>query len=231
MRSAICREPSTYLSASSKGDLPNSPRTKRSSLTAADHIASSPMKRWRCSGRAASKPAAWKTDCRNGARPACRWRRERRRTRRPIMTVASLPMYDLPEIQAATDAWWRGLARAFRRQGIVEVAEKLWRGGDYRSLWTRPDLLISQTCGYPLMHVLRDTVTLVATPCYSVPGCDGASYCSVVIVRRDSAARDIRALRGARCAINGYDSQSGHNAFRALIAPVSMGKRFFRDVI
>src|SRR6185312_8107473 len=33
------------------------------------------------------------------------------------MAVASLPMYDLPELRAATDAWWKGLARAFRREG------------------------------------------------------------------------------------------------------------------
>ena len=37
------------------------------------------------------------------------------------MAVASLPMYDLPELRAATDAWWRGLAQAFRREGIADL--------------------------------------------------------------------------------------------------------------
>lgn len=147
------------------------------------------------------------------------------------MNVASLPMYDLPEVEAATNTWWNGLARAFRREGIADVPGELWRGANYRELWTRHDLLLSQTCGYPLMNELRGKVTLIATPCYSAPGCTGANYCSVVVVRNDSAAGDIRELRGTTCAINSHDSQSGHNALRALIAPLSSGKRFFRDVI
>lgn len=147
------------------------------------------------------------------------------------MTVASLPMYDLPEVEAATNAWWRGLARVFRREGIADVPDELWRGASYRELWTRRDLLLSQTCGYPLTHELRGKVTLVATPCYSAPGCNGPDYSSVVVVHSESPAANIGELRGARCVINNRDSQSGCNALRALIAPVSSGKRFFRDVI
>ena len=30
-------------------------------------------------------------------------------------------MYDLPELQAATDAWWDGLAQAFRREGLSNI--------------------------------------------------------------------------------------------------------------
>jgi ABC-type phosphate/phosphonate transport system substrate-binding protein len=146
------------------------------------------------------------------------------------MTVASLPMYDLPEIEAATDEWWKGLARAFRREGISDVPDTLWRGQSYRELWTRSDLLLSQTCGYPLMHELRGKVTLVATPCYSAPGCNGPDYCSVVVVHEDSNAGDINDLEGTRCVVNTRNSQSGYNALRALIAPIALGKRFFRSV-
>jgi hypothetical protein len=32
------------------------------------------------------------------------------------MASAALPMYDLPELQAATDAWWAGIARAEARR-------------------------------------------------------------------------------------------------------------------
>ena len=140
------------------------------------------------------------------------------------------PLYDLPEIEAATDTWWRGLAKAFRREGIADVPDKLWRCASFREVWTRDDLLLSQTCGYPLMHELRGKVTLVATPCYSASGCRGPNYCSAVIVRRDSLARDAADLRGARCVVNNRDSQSGYNALRALIAPLASGKQFFSDV-
>lgn len=146
------------------------------------------------------------------------------------MNVASLPMYDLPELREATDSWWRGLARAFRDAGIQGVPEALDRGDDYRAIWRRPDLVFSQTCGYPLMNGLRGRVRLVATPCYRAPGCEGANYCSFVVVRNDGAFDEIEGLRGARCAVNNPDSQSGYSALRALVAPHARHGRFFGAV-
>ena len=146
------------------------------------------------------------------------------------MALASLAMYDLPELRAATDAWWQGLARAFRREGVADVPDALDRRTDFQQVLLSPDLLFAQTCGYPLTHALADKVTLLATPCYAIEGCAAGDYCSVVIVARDSPATDITALRGARCAINGTDSQSGYNALRALVAPLAAGGRFFGKV-
>lgn len=146
------------------------------------------------------------------------------------MTLASLPMYDLPELRAATDAWWRGLARAFRREGIADVPDSVDRRPAYKDVWLNPDLLLSQTCGYPLTHALAGRVELVATPCYRAEGCEGPSYCSFVIVGADSSARAIEDLRGARCAVNSLDSQSGCNALRALVATVAKGGRFFGNL-
>lgn len=146
------------------------------------------------------------------------------------MSVASLPMYDLPELRDATDAWWRGLARAFGEAGVADVPDALDRGDDYRGLWRRPDLLFSQTCGYPLMNELSGRARLVATPRYSAPGCAGADYCSFVIVRGDSAHGDLESLRGTRCAVNGSNSQSGYSALRALVAPHARAGKFFGEV-
>ena len=146
------------------------------------------------------------------------------------MAVVSLPMYDLPELRGATDAWWRGLVRAFRCEGIADVPDSVDRRQAYQDVWLAPDLLFSQTCGYPLTHALAGRVELVATPCYGAEGCEGPDYCSFVIVEADSAARAIEDLRGARCAINGLDSQSGCNALRSLVATASKGGRFFRSV-
>ncbi len=146
------------------------------------------------------------------------------------MAVASLPMYDLPELRAATDAWWQGLARAFRREGIADVPDSLDRRDAYHDVWLARDLLFSQTCGYPLTHALAGRVTLVATPCCGAEGCEGPSYCSFVIVGANSAATAIGDLRGLRCAINSLDSQSGCNALRSLVATVAKGGRFFGSV-
>lgn len=147
------------------------------------------------------------------------------------MAVASLPMYDLPELRAATDAWWQGLARAFRREGLADVPDLLDRRADMKTIWLSPELLISQTCGYPLTHTLAGKVTLLATPCYAAEGCAAAEYCSVVIVRADHPAESLADLRGGRCAINAAESQSGCNALRALVAPLAEGGRFFGQVI
>src|SRR3546814_9448924 len=109
---------------------------------------------------------------------------------------ASLPMYDLPGLEAATDAWWAGLAAAFRAEGLHQVPERLTREGGHAALWTAPDLLFSQTCGYPLTHALAGRVTLVATPIYDCPGCDGGRYRSEILVRAADAAGQLADLKG-----------------------------------
>ena len=147
------------------------------------------------------------------------------------MTLASLPMYDLPELADATDAWWAGLAGAFRRAGISEVPSALCRPDDMAAFWRDPTLLFSQTCGYPLTHRLKSVVRPVATPVYAAPGCRGADYASVVVVRADDPARELVQLRGRVCAVNGPESQSGYNALRRLVAPLAVAGRFFSDVV
>lgn len=146
------------------------------------------------------------------------------------MAVASLPMYDLPAITDATDHWWRGLARAFRTEGVPDVPETLSRGPNVRDLWRDGELLFSQTCGYPLIHDLKDDVTLLATPCYAAPGCEGPAYCSMIVVPARSAATSLAELEGAICAINRRDSHSGYNVLRSMVAPLARNGRFFRSV-
>jgi len=145
--------------------------------------------------------------------------------------IASLPMYDLPEMRRAVDDWWRGLRGALGRAGVAAVPEVLTRNGSLEQLWLAPDLLISQTCGYPLTHALAGRVRLVATPCYGAPGCDRADYASIVLVREDHPAAGLADLRGGVCAINGRSSHSGYNALRAEIAPLAGGEAFFSRVI
>lgn len=144
--------------------------------------------------------------------------------------IASLPMYDLPEVSAATDAWWQAIARAMRREGIADLPDQLIRSEDYRGPWRRPDLLFSQSCGYPFTHEFRDVLDYVATPCFAAEGCEGPNYCSLVIVRADDAAKTLADLRGRRCAINATYSHSGYNILRAMLAPLARGAPFFSEV-
>jgi len=146
------------------------------------------------------------------------------------MSIASLPMYDLPELRDATDTWWQGLARAFRAEGVKDVPAALDRRASYGEVWLMSELLLSQTCGYPLMHKLRDRVALLATPCYSASGCSDAEYCSFVVVAADSPVTEVADLRGRRCVVNSHNSQSGANALKALVASRSEQGRFFGSV-
>ena len=146
--------------------------------------------------------------------------------------IAALPMYDFAPVRAATDAWWRGIARALRLQGIKDVPDTLTRERAER-LWRHRELMFGQVCGFPLIRAHGAGPQLIATPCYDVPGCEGPDYSSVIVVHADSKASEMEDLRGQIAAINGTDSHSGCHILRAMVAPLaSRGSRFFgRQII
>jgi hypothetical protein len=57
------------------------------------------------------------------------------------MGIANLAMYDLPEVAAANDALWSGMARALAREGLDGVPRALTRGVDLDQLWRGSELL------------------------------------------------------------------------------------------
>lgn len=135
---------------------------------------------------------------------------------------ATLQMYDFPEARDATDAWWAAIAR---RAG---VAVALSRPEDYMGAWARSDLVFSQTCGYPFTHGFRGALTLVGTPHYAVPGCEGFRYRSIVFARGERPPAD---YRGATAAVNTPDSMSGMLALKAFFAGHARGGQFFGRVV
>ena len=138
--------------------------------------------------------------------------------------IASLPMYDLPELRAETDALWAALARAMAAEGLEGAPPALTRDRSHREVWVDPDLLLGQTCGYPFTHELAGRVQLVATPRFAVPACAGAWYTSRVVVRAGLSAARLEDLAGAVCAATEKDSQSGMSALRAVIAPLASAR-------
>nr|WP_321986510.1 PhnD/SsuA/transferrin family substrate-binding protein [uncultured Lichenicoccus sp.] len=144
----------------------------------------------------------------------------------------AFPMYDVPELDWATGAWASGLLQRLLQAGLGRLPGARERPDDLQALWGDPSLMLAQTCGYPLVTTLRGRVRLVATPCYTAPGCDGAWVRSAIVVRADDAVHDLAGLRGrAVCALNGNDSNTGMNLLRAAIAPLACGDSFFRDVV
>lgn len=118
--------------------------------------------------------------------------------------IASLGMYDLPPMQAANDRFWALIAQA------LDVPVGLTRGtGAFWDAWQSPDLILSQTCGFPYRARLHDRVTLVGTPDYGLPGCAAGYYCSVFVARKDDLRDGLPAFSGSRFAYNEDLSQSG----------------------
>lgn len=131
-------------------------------------------------------------------------------------------MYDWPEVRGATDRWWRGIARHLQidlplHRGIKEVDD-----------WSQPDLLLSQTCGYPFTHAFAGKLHLVATPHYAIDGCSGPNYQSIVLARE---AEPPEAFRGSVAAVNNPDSMSGMLALKLVFGPLARDGRFFRRAI
>jgi len=144
--------------------------------------------------------------------------------------IASLPMYDFPELAEAHDTLWSAVAARLRAAGLRDVPQRLDRHRSARESWRHPALLLGQGCEYPLTKLHAEQIRVVATPRYSAAGCVRATYRSAVIVRAADAAQSLGDLRGRRCVINEVDSNSGMNLLRAAIAPLAQGGRYFGSV-
>lgn len=144
--------------------------------------------------------------------------------------IASLAMYDMPLLEGANDALWDAVARPLRASGIEDVPARLERQRPLMDVWRDPDLLLAQTCGYPLMTALAGDVTPVAAPVYAWPGCSGVRHCSLIVVAKGAPFQTLADLRGSRVAMNGADSNSGMNLLRHAVAGLAEDGRFFGAV-
>ena len=154
----------------------------------------------------------------------------RRRDQVAAARFACLPWYELPETRAAQDALWAIVARHMRRHGVADVPSRLTRGRPVAAMLADPGLLFGQCCGYDVVYGFGDCLTVLATPQYDAAGCEGSDYRSFILVRADSPAHTLGDLRGGTCVVNGFNSHSGTNALRALVAPLSRDGRFFAAV-
>jgi ABC-type phosphate/phosphonate transport system substrate-binding protein len=123
--------------------------------------------------------------------------------------IASLGMYDFGAAVAANDRLWALIRDGLHARGIA-APEGLTRGdAAYWPAWQAPDLVLSQTCGYPYRAHLHDRVTYVGTPDYGVEGCPTGHYRSVFVVRADDPRQTLADFDGAPFAYNEALSQSG----------------------
>lgn len=135
--------------------------------------------------------------------------------------IVSLPMYEVSDaMKKADDVFWTHLRRKLESEGIRAPAALGRTNGELLEQWKGEHLLLSQTCGYPYVHILMGSgVKIIGTPVYSTnndlpPG----EYRSVIIVRAGTPYRSLADLRGKKAGVNDMGSNSGMNAFRAAVA-------------
>lgn len=138
---------------------------------------------------------------------------------------AELLMYVAPErVRHAQQQW---LSRVLEILSVERLdAEVL----DLAALWLSPRLLVTQTCGYPLMTALRGQVQVIGRPVYQLPHSAGGNHCSVLVARADDERQGLEDFRGSHGLLNSRDSNSGMNLLRHALAPLQRGGQFFGQV-
>jgi len=124
-------------------------------------------------------------------------------------------MYDWPEIGEHTNQFWTNFATALQPY-CDDLPDKLTRT-DLHAQWQRDDLLLSQTCVYPLVTELPSSTVVVGTPTYDVEMSHSGLYASAVLVNKSDVRKSLASFKGSTLAYNSKDSQSGFNALKSLL--------------
>jgi ABC-type phosphate/phosphonate transport system substrate-binding protein len=148
-----------------------------------------------------------------------------------MMRTVSLPMYNLPEMRPVNARFWEALRGLLVEAGLDEVPETLSFDRPPVPERIGPEVLFSQTCGYPLETIFSGQAVRLGTPCYDAPGCDGPSHCGLFVVPAGSKVRELRDLRGGTFLLNHRHSNSGMNLPRRALAEIAGGHPLFAKVI
>jgi ABC-type phosphate/phosphonate transport system substrate-binding protein len=147
------------------------------------------------------------------------------------MLTASLPMYNLPEMQPANARFWETLRGLLLEAGLRDVPERLQFDRVPVPDRIGPEVLFTQTCGFPLETIFAGQTVRLGAPCYDAPGCDGPTHRALFVVPAASPARTLADLRGSVFLLNSPVSNSGMNLPRRALAEIACGDPFFREVI
>jgi len=130
--------------------------------------------------------------------------------------TCDLSMYVAPaRVVQAQEAWLqRTLEILGERREQAAIVE-------HASHWLSPDLLLSQTCGYPFITSLRGKVRLIGRPSYELAHSSGGEHCSLLLCRADSSVIELAGFQGSHGLINAPDSNSGMNLLRHTLAGIN----------
>jgi hypothetical protein len=141
------------------------------------------------------------------------------------VTIASLPMYDWPEMHAETDAEWAQIRAAMPELDLpAALTRPDDRPGFLNDHWRDPALVFSQCCWGPLnVGMIRHLLPLAQPDYGPYLGGRGPFYRSAMVMRdtgetppvmavpaTSGAAFPSQPLKGQRFAFNDTESKSGY---------------------
>lgn len=145
--------------------------------------------------------------------------------------IASLPMYNLPEMRSVNAQFWTALRALLAEAGLSDLPETLSFDGPPVPDRIGPEVLFSQTCGYPLQTIFADQAVLLGAPSYDFPFCDGPIHCGLFIVPAGSQAETLSDIAGGVFLLNNRHSNTGMNLPRRALAEHARGHPYFSQVI
>jgi ABC-type phosphate/phosphonate transport system substrate-binding protein len=147
------------------------------------------------------------------------------------MPQVSLPMYNLPEMQAENAAFWLAIRTEAERLGVMGLPPALDFARKPVPARIEPDTVFTQVCGWPLQTIYAGQAMVLGVPAYDAPHCAGPTHAGVFVVRRDAPFRSVADLRGCDFVFNSIHSNSGMNLPRRVIAELAGGMPFFGSIV
>ncbi|HEY0520431.1 MAG TPA: PhnD/SsuA/transferrin family substrate-binding protein [Ilumatobacteraceae bacterium] len=127
------------------------------------------------------------------------------------MTIASLAMYPFLPLRSAFERLWDGV-----RSRISFDAPELDWDTDPLVACRSADLLLGQTCGWPLVTDLATSVRVIGTLDCDVDGVADGTYCSVLVTGTGDDLDELLRREDLVVAANSDDSLSGWISLRSV---------------
>jgi ABC-type phosphate/phosphonate transport system substrate-binding protein len=143
---------------------------------------------------------------------------------------ASLPMYNLPEMQADNAAFWQAIRTEAACLGVMDLPATIEFTRKPVPVRIESEAVFTQVCGWPLQTIYAGQATVLGVPAYAAPYCDGPTHAGVFMVRRDASFRSVAELRGCAFVFNSVHSNSGMNLPRRVIADLADDGAFFGSI-
>ncbi len=118
--------------------------------------------------------------------------------------IAHLGMYPFAHLNDAYDELWKAVAA--RIDGAPDFLD---RSLDLHTAWHSPELLVGQTCGWPLVTQLEHVVEVIGAFDVNVPFASNGRYRSVLVASKPIGIEELRRNPTTVVAVNGYESLSG----------------------